>query len=175
MRIFYETYSMRGINNALEVFSYATTLRIMILYTGQRKVLEITQFVVLIECCKHKLFWRHEDNNSLWHKIWRIKAPPKVLNLVWRSLSGCLPTMVMLQYKKVPVESACPVYKHENESIDHACLRCPLPKHCWQTLIPEFHWSESEDLFHWWEKILGVYDIGAQVVNLYNISSMLVA
>ena len=55
MRIFYETYSMRGINNALEVFSYAT-LRIMILYTGQRKVLEITQFVVLIECCRHKLF-----------------------------------------------------------------------------------------------------------------------
>ncbi|KAL8101648.1 hypothetical protein AgCh_033517 [Apium graveolens] len=37
-----------------------------------------------------KGLWRTEYNDNLWKRIWRIKAPPKVLNLVWRALSGCL-------------------------------------------------------------------------------------
>ncbi|XP_074363930.1 putative mitochondrial protein AtMg00310 [Apium graveolens] len=44
-----------------------------------------------------KGLWNINDNASLWKKMWRIKAPPKALNLLWRALSGCLPTYVSLQ------------------------------------------------------------------------------
>ncbi|XP_074357944.1 uncharacterized protein LOC141697454 [Apium graveolens] len=48
--------------------------------------------------------WNIVDNSSIWKLLWRIKAPPKSLNVVWRALSGCLPTMSQLQSKHVPVE-----------------------------------------------------------------------
>nr|XP_017257253.1 PREDICTED: uncharacterized protein LOC108226775 [Daucus carota subsp. sativus] len=40
--------------------------------------------------------WQTEDNNSLWRTVWKIKAPPKVLNMVWRALAQCLPTLTAL-------------------------------------------------------------------------------
>lgn len=43
-----------------------------------------------------KNLWQREDNNSLWCKIWKIKAPPKPLNLLWRASSNCLPTLSQL-------------------------------------------------------------------------------
>lgn len=56
---------------------------------------------------EHKNIWRPQDQNSMWRKTWRIKAPPKVLNFMWRALSNCLPTMVMLMHKKVEVNPLC--------------------------------------------------------------------
>ncbi|XP_074328372.1 uncharacterized protein LOC141666280 [Apium graveolens] len=57
--------------------------------------------------------WRTEDASSLWCKLWKIKAPPKALNLVWRALEGCLPIMTMLVHKHVPVLSTCPAQSSE--------------------------------------------------------------
>ena len=79
--------------------------------------------------------WRQEDNASLWRKIWKIKAPPKILNFVWRSLTDCLPTLVILQRKNVYVESVCPVCSREEESIAHILVTCPLAKLCWQVFV----------------------------------------
>ncbi|XP_074352508.1 uncharacterized protein LOC141691641 [Apium graveolens] len=40
--------------------------------------------------------WNMADNDGLFQKIWSIKAPPKVLHLVWRAAASCLPTKVQL-------------------------------------------------------------------------------
>lgn len=84
-----------------------------------------------------KQLWRQEANDSFWRKIWRIKAPPKVLNLVWRSLSYCLPTKVMLHQKHVPVDRLCPVCMKEEETISHALIGCSFAVQCWQLLSSE--------------------------------------
>lgn len=53
--------------------------------------------------------WNILDNDSIWRKMWRIKAPPKALNTVWRAFSSCLPTLTKLRHKQVPVQRVCPV------------------------------------------------------------------
>lgn len=98
--------------------------------------------------------WRQDDDGSFWRKIWRIKAPPKVLNFVWRALSFCLPTMVMLQQKHVPVLKECPVCGSEDESIQHALVYCTTAAQCWQRILPEVSLQEGEDLYGWWKIVL---------------------
>lgn len=64
--------------------------------------------------------WSDEANDRIWTSLWKIKAPPKTLNLVWRALSDCLPSLTQLQIKRVPVQVTCPVCQEEAETI----LRC---------------------------------------------------
>lgn len=104
-----------------------------------------------------KLNWREEDKTSFWRRIWRIRVPPKVLNLVWRSLSYCLPTTVMLQQKGVSLPVVCPVCKVENETIEHIFLRCAQAVQCWQIVLPEFQ-NAGGRLWQWWERILNHVD-----------------
>ncbi|KAL8131372.1 hypothetical protein AgCh_007343 [Apium graveolens] len=52
---------------------------------------------------QQKNLWRQDDQNSTWRKTWRVKVPPKILNFMWRALSNCLPTMMMLMQKHVPL------------------------------------------------------------------------
>lgn len=73
-----------------------------------------------------KGLWRVSDNNSVWRDIWRIKAPPKVLNLVWRALSNCLPTKINLHAKFVLVTTTCPICSGEEETVLHALVVCPF-------------------------------------------------
>lgn len=32
------------------------------------------------------------DNSGFWRKLWNLKVPAKVKNLLWRAATGCLPT-----------------------------------------------------------------------------------
>lgn len=36
--------------------------------------------------------WNANANLNFWKNIWSIKGPPKVLNLIWRAATACLPT-----------------------------------------------------------------------------------
>lgn len=63
--------------------------------------------------------------------MWKIKAPPKVLNMVWRALAQCLPTLTALHGKHVPVSKMCPVCNGEEESTLHALVKCPFAAQCW--------------------------------------------
>uniref|UniRef100_A0A803P0Y7 Reverse transcriptase domain-containing protein n=1 Tax=Cannabis sativa TaxID=3483 RepID=A0A803P0Y7_CANSA len=38
--------------------------------------------------------------DKFWKKLWQLKTPPKMKNLVWRAAKGCLPTMSQLLSKK---------------------------------------------------------------------------
>ena len=66
------------------------------------------------------------DRSSIWSQIWKIKAPSKALNLLWRALSGCLPNMVQLYHKHVQVVKESPVYLREDETILHRLVTCPF-------------------------------------------------
>lgn len=95
-----------------------------------------------------KSWWSLSDNQSNWSKIWRIRAPTKVLNLVGRSLSNCLPSVVSLQQKGVVVEFVCPVCKGEPKTVDHVFIHCAVTVQCWQLIIPNMQ-STSVSLVQW--------------------------
>uniref|UniRef100_A0A803PRW0 Reverse transcriptase domain-containing protein n=1 Tax=Cannabis sativa TaxID=3483 RepID=A0A803PRW0_CANSA len=69
--------------------------------------------------------------NKFWKQFWSLKLPPKMKNLVWRAGSGCLPTMLQLCFKHVPVDACCPICSVEEESTLHALVTCPAAKRCW--------------------------------------------
>ncbi|XP_017250538.1 uncharacterized protein LOC108221151 [Daucus carota subsp. sativus] len=80
--------------------------------------------------------WHAEENDKIWTIQWSIQAPPKSLNLVWRALSDCLPTLSQLQLKRVPVHNLCPNCQMEVETILHSLVFCPCARECWLMLFP---------------------------------------
>lgn len=89
----------------------------------------------------------------------RIKDPAKILNLVWRSLSFCLPTLTLLSQKGVGVDTVCPICKLEPGTIDHVCLRCTLAMQCWLIVLSGMHYT-GQSLHQWWEQVFNMADKG---------------
>lgn len=98
--------------------------------------------------------------------MWQVKAPPKVLNLIWRALSYCLPTMVMLDQKRVLVLKTCPVCNGEDETIFHALVTCPFAHQCWQKVIPEVVQEFGGEFEGWLERVLDSVSKDRKVVVL---------
>lgn len=48
-------------------------------------------------------------SNRQWKRMWNLKIPPKVKNLMWHATSGCLPTKVQLRTKQVNIDDLCPM------------------------------------------------------------------
>ncbi|XP_074353914.1 uncharacterized protein LOC141690814 [Apium graveolens] len=94
-----------------------------------------------------RIYWSKENSGQ--YSIWRIKAPPKVLNLIWRAMSFCLPTMSMLTVKNVLVIEICPIYNGDPDSIMHILVTCPLAYQCWQILILDVHQGVEGDFNGW--------------------------
>lgn len=73
---------------------------------------------------RQKGLYSRVDSSSIWSQLWKVKAPPKTLNLLWRALSECLPTKVQLPRKHVQVDTRCPVCLDGDESILHSLVSC---------------------------------------------------
>ncbi|XP_062101909.1 uncharacterized protein LOC133809260 [Humulus lupulus] len=69
---------------------------------------------------------------DLWVKLWKLRSPPKVKDLLWRSSTGCLPTRMQLSLKHVDIEMNCPYCPFEPESITHCLINCPFVHNCWR-------------------------------------------
>ncbi|XP_060967135.1 uncharacterized protein LOC133035353 [Cannabis sativa] len=74
--------------------------------------------------------WNSQDNSGFWKKFWYLKLPPKVKNFLWRALSNCLPTLVLLQIKRVNVTSICPLCSGDAETTFHLMVTCPFTMAC---------------------------------------------
>lgn len=96
-----------------------------------------------------KGLWRLSDSSSVWRDIWRIKAPPKVLNLIWRALSNCLPTKTNLQAKHVPVTAMCPICGGEEETVLHALVVRPLTNSCWHRRDRTYQGVDADSFGGW--------------------------
>lgn len=68
---------------------------------------------------------------KFWRKMWSLKLPGKVLNLVWRACSDCLLTAVALAYKRVTIDKNCP-WCHQTEETDtHLLFDCNFARSMW--------------------------------------------
>ncbi|XP_060959189.1 uncharacterized protein LOC133030460 [Cannabis sativa] len=45
--------------------------------------------------------WFDDVGDVFWRKMWQLKLPSKMQNLVWRACNNCLPTVVQLRTKRV--------------------------------------------------------------------------
>ncbi|KAJ9189041.1 hypothetical protein P3X46_000382 [Hevea brasiliensis] len=86
---------------------------------------------------------------ELWRKLWSLKIPPKVRNLVLHICNHCIPTKLELQPRQIDIELVCALCRAEAESLEHVFLFCPFARDLWasciSTLLPVFvqltlHW-----------------------------------
>lgn len=81
--------------------------------------------------------WHTGANEKLWSRLWKIKAPPKALNLVWRALSRSMPTMMQLREKHVQVSHLCPVCSMGEETNMHSLVSCDFTSSCWRIVLAD--------------------------------------
>ncbi|XP_060961840.1 uncharacterized protein LOC133032039 [Cannabis sativa] len=98
------------------------------------------------------------DNSGFWCKMWHLKIPPKVKNLLWRAITDCLPTCLQLVTKHVNISGLCPVCTNQAESIVHALLTCPFDMSCWHTLGITYDTNHPYSFGGWFEKVLMALD-----------------
>ncbi|MCI06460.1 putative ribonuclease H protein, partial [Trifolium medium] len=58
------------------------------------------------------------------NKLWKIEAPPKQLNLLWRILHNVIPVKANLLTKGILCDSVCPRCNKSPETIDHTFIHC---------------------------------------------------
>ncbi|KAM6561563.1 uncharacterized protein LOC133032398 [Cannabis sativa] len=78
-----------------------------------------------------KGFWYEDTASNFWHKLWSLKVPPKIANLLWRSCSECLPKLVQLRVKRVVICTLCPLCRETEETTLHCLVTCKVVQVCW--------------------------------------------
>jgi len=77
-------------------------------------------------CMEELVDVSHLRRSGYWSGIWRLKVPPKIKNLLWRTCRGCLPTKVRLQDKGVQCPISCVSCDGLHEDLSHICFECPF-------------------------------------------------
>lgn len=93
-------------------------------------------------------------SSQIWKKLWLLKIPPKVRNLIWRICQGCLPTKENLRQRRVDVDSSCSVCAQSMETTSHLFLHCPIAVECWRLsalLLPSLN---GDDIIQWIEALI---------------------
>ncbi|KAM6547817.1 hypothetical protein CsatB_019493 [Cannabis sativa] len=103
---------------------------------------------------KNKPQLTSSDNSGFWRKLWQLKIPPKVKNLLWRAITDCLPTCLQLVTKHVNISGLCPVCTNQAESIVHALLTCPFAMSCWNTLGISYDTNHPYSFGGWFDKVI---------------------
>lgn len=98
--------------------------------------------------------WNAGDNIVFWKSLWNTEAPPKVLNLVCRAATYCLPTKVQLQTKHVQIDNVCPVCDEGVEFFFHALVQCKVAAMCWHIHNPGINTEGTREFPEWLESNL---------------------
>uniref|UniRef100_A0A803NGP8 RNase H type-1 domain-containing protein n=1 Tax=Cannabis sativa TaxID=3483 RepID=A0A803NGP8_CANSA len=98
--------------------------------------------------------WINEESiTSFWKRVWTLKIPPKVKNMIWRAGTFCLPTMTQLITKKVAVNVVCPICNVEEEIIFHCLVTCQDVKCCWDRVGIGTHLLHGDNFLVWLKDI----------------------
>ncbi|KAK1364244.1 hypothetical protein POM88_039805 [Heracleum sosnowskyi] len=69
--------------------------------------------------------------------------------LMWRAISGCLPTKDRLRVKHVNVNVVCSLCNSEVESTEHLFLDCSFAKSCWITAGISWNFNDQMSFRDW--------------------------
>lgn len=82
-----------------------------------------------------------------------MKIPPKVKDLIWHACIECLPTMVQLNLKHVPVLRGYPCCRVGEETVLHCLVQCPFAANCLKMISVVTHGIETSSFTGWFEKV----------------------
>ncbi|GAU48398.1 hypothetical protein TSUD_405430 [Trifolium subterraneum] len=82
-------------------------------------------------CVQELIDTSHLRVNGDWNLLWKIKAPPKVKNLIWRICRRCVSTRARLQDKGVNCPNLCALCNIEGEDSLHVFFKCPSSQNVW--------------------------------------------
>ncbi|BFG21271.1 hypothetical protein CerSpe_075460 [Prunus speciosa] len=96
---------------------------------------------------------------KLWKLLWKIQAPPKIKNFMWRALRNCLATSENLFKRKIGRSPLCQICSTHPESVEHILLLCPWVQGVWfgGNLNYRINHLEITSLWHWLHDILLSY------------------
>ncbi|XP_060964883.1 uncharacterized protein LOC133033858 [Cannabis sativa] len=99
---------------------------------------------------------------KIWKIAWKLQVPPKVHQLMWRALSGCLATKVQLNTKHIPLDEICPMCNQMSETIIHLLVQCPFARSCWH--LSALTWSNVPmgTFWDWFSRTLVQHSTAAQ-------------
>jgi hypothetical protein len=88
----------------------------------------------------------HLQVNGPWHLLWRIRAPPKVKNLLWRICRHCCPTRARLRDKGIECPTSCVLCEDHDEDSFHLFFKCRNSINIWnQTSFAQAVLQASEE------------------------------
>lgn len=105
------------------------------------------------------LYGRFDDStvpnadHSFWQKLLKIKAPPKVINLLWRAAVNCLPTKQRLVQKHIFSDDLCLGCGQEREYVLHALVTCGLTREVWVLSGVGWFLGNSTNFLDWLDLI----------------------
>jgi hypothetical protein len=82
-------------------------------------------------CIEDTLDLSHLEAQGNWSLIWRIKAPPKIKNFIWRLCQNCIPTRTRLLEKGVNCSGDCVLCDADIEDNMHIFMSCNINKQVW--------------------------------------------
>lgn len=75
---------------------------------------------------------RVHTDGRFWRKLWALKLPGKVINLLWRSSRGLLPTTIDLINKHVNMTPMCCWCQSHVENATHVLFGCCFAQSLWR-------------------------------------------
>ena len=72
-----------------------------------------------------------DHEKGLWKKIWALKCPNTVRNLIWRACHNSLPSKCNLMRRTIISEQSCERCKGENEDVLHTVWSCKELDRVW--------------------------------------------
>lgn len=91
----------------------------------------------------------NREVSGFWKKMWKLRVPPKIKNMLWRAVSNCLPTKSLLRSKHVNVNQICPLCQVDRETTVHCLVNCSFARVCWSHMDIEIT-MENEVCFGTW-------------------------
>ncbi|KAF4361108.1 hypothetical protein G4B88_000409 [Cannabis sativa] len=93
-------------------------------------------------------------NSGLWRKLWNLKIPAKVSNMLWRACRGSLPTRAKLQEKRVQVPLHCPFCQIAPETTLLLLVDCVFAQQCWSSAGQEIKEAAGLAFADWFTDML---------------------
>ncbi|XP_012082623.1 uncharacterized protein LOC105642414 isoform X2 [Jatropha curcas] len=73
----------------------------------------------------------------LWARLWNLKIPPKIKNLVWWICNGFVPVTMHLLARGLEIEFIRPVCGQTDEFLLRVFADCGFARGCWTRTLPD--------------------------------------
>ncbi|CAJ2627787.1 unnamed protein product [Trifolium pratense] len=90
-------------------------------------------------------------NTEIWKSIWKVQAPQRVKNFLWRVVKRILPTRCRLEQKGVALDPICPLCHDGEETQEHLFMHCQVIQRFWFLSPLGLHVPTDVNFFQWME------------------------